>query len=97
MEDTLKTPFGFAEKRFPMIPPAGMRVVIQGCVNLREAPDPSIDIIVHCSLTSCSQAATPAVGASPTRPALRCAQKWETASRAATFEQWGVAAAASGA
>jgi L-alanine-DL-glutamate epimerase-like enolase superfamily enzyme len=47
-DNILKKPFSFAEKRFPMIPPADMRVVIQGYVNLREALDPSIDIIVHC-------------------------------------------------
>ena len=36
------------EKRYGMIPPADMRVIIQGYENLREALDPSIDIIVHC-------------------------------------------------
>ena len=40
--------FNWEEKRFPLIPPADMRVIIQGYENLREALDPSIDIIVHC-------------------------------------------------
>jgi L-alanine-DL-glutamate epimerase-like enolase superfamily enzyme len=47
-DNVLKKPFVFAEKRFPTIPPSDMRVIIQGYVNLREALDPSIDIIVHC-------------------------------------------------
>ena len=47
-EANLHKPYSYAEKRFPMIPPADMRVIIQGYVNLREALDPSIDIIVHC-------------------------------------------------
>ncbi len=47
-DNVLHKPYSFAEKRFPLIPPADMRVVIQGYVNLREALDPSIDIIVHC-------------------------------------------------
>ena len=46
--NVLHKPFGYAEKRFPMIPPADMRLIIQGYENLREALDPSIDIIVHC-------------------------------------------------
>jgi len=44
----LHKPFTWEEKRFPSIPPADMRVIIQGYENLREALDPSIDIIVHC-------------------------------------------------
>jgi galactonate dehydratase len=47
-EKQIHKPYGYAEKRFPMIPPADMRHIIQGYVNLREALDPSIDIIVHC-------------------------------------------------
>jgi L-alanine-DL-glutamate epimerase-like enolase superfamily enzyme len=47
-ENVLHKSFSIPEKRFPMIPPSDMRVVIQGYENLREALDPSIDIIVHC-------------------------------------------------
>jgi L-alanine-DL-glutamate epimerase-like enolase superfamily enzyme len=47
-ENNLHKKFTWEEKRFPMIPPADMRVIIKGYENLREALDPSIDIIVHC-------------------------------------------------
>ena len=47
-ENVLHKPFSFEHKRFPSIPPADMRVIVQGYQNLREALDPAIDIIVHC-------------------------------------------------
>ncbi len=47
-EHVLHKSYGYPERRFPMIPPADMRVIIRGYENLREALDPSIDIIVHC-------------------------------------------------
>lgn len=47
-ENVLHRPFNHEEKRFPTIPPADMRVIIRGYENLREALDPSIDMIVHC-------------------------------------------------
>lgn len=47
-ENVLHKRFNWEDKRFPTIPPSDMRVIIQGYENLREALDPSIDIIVHC-------------------------------------------------
>jgi L-alanine-DL-glutamate epimerase-like enolase superfamily enzyme len=47
-ENVLHKSFSGVARRFPAIPPADMRVIIQGYENLREALDPSIDIIVHC-------------------------------------------------
>jgi L-alanine-DL-glutamate epimerase-like enolase superfamily enzyme len=47
-EHVLHKSYSSPERRFPLIPPADMRVIIQGYENLREALDPSIDIIVHC-------------------------------------------------
>ena len=46
--NVLHKSFSYPARRFPMIPPSDMRVIIQGYENLREALDPSIDIIVHC-------------------------------------------------
>jgi L-alanine-DL-glutamate epimerase-like enolase superfamily enzyme len=46
--NVLRKSFSAPERRFPMIPPSDMRIIIQGYQNLREALDPSIDIIVHC-------------------------------------------------
>jgi L-alanine-DL-glutamate epimerase-like enolase superfamily enzyme len=46
--NVLRKSFSTPERRFPMIPPSDMRIIIQGYQNLREALDPSIDIIVHC-------------------------------------------------
>ena len=47
-ENIFHKQFNWEHKRFPTIPPADMRVIIKGYENLREALDPSIDIIVHC-------------------------------------------------
>ena len=47
-EHILHKQFSWEDKRFPTIPSSDMRIIIQGYENLREALDPSIDIIVHC-------------------------------------------------
>jgi L-alanine-DL-glutamate epimerase-like enolase superfamily enzyme len=47
-DNVLHKSYWSPSRRFPLIPPADMRIIIQGYENLREALDPSIDIIVHC-------------------------------------------------
>jgi len=47
-QNVLHKSFSYPSRRFETILPADMRIIIQGYENLREALDPSIDIIVHC-------------------------------------------------
>ena len=47
-ENVLHKQFNWEHKRFPAIPASDMSIIIRGYENLREALDPSIDIIVHC-------------------------------------------------
>jgi L-alanine-DL-glutamate epimerase-like enolase superfamily enzyme len=46
--NVLHKPASYPSRRFTMIPPTDMRQIMQGYENMREALDPSIDIIVHC-------------------------------------------------